>query len=443
MRDQDRALSLAEQVLRAAAHADQAQVTVSVSDASYARFAHNYVVQNLDAVSTQITLTYYLGKRSGSISTDDASPASIARLVANARDIAQRVPPDTGFVSLPKPAPVAAATHGYYDATAGATPDDRVEKLLPIFARMKSSQLSSSGFTTTQINTTAIANSLGVRAAFTGTMSGLQLKAIAPKTSGYAEFYSPDYSRLDPQPHAERAAEKATLSLVPATFAPGNVTVLLEPSAFAAALKALTEGMGGPNVLEDKDSWMVGRIGRRLFSPNFTLRDDWSHPLFANPPFNVNDGAPTKKLTLIDHGVVQHFVSGTYTANKYHVANTGHPDFPANGIVEPGMQSRAALLASIERGVLISRTWYERVVDPRQATITGITRDGVYLIENGKLTKTLKNFRYFVSVLDALKNVEFSNEQVLTEPDSDTGYSSVLPDAKIANYHLAAQTSFA
>jgi predicted Zn-dependent protease len=93
--------------------------------------------------------------------------------------------------------------------------------------------------------------------------------------------------------------------------------------------------------------------------------------------------------------------------------------------------------------VLISRTWYERVVDPRQATITGITRDGVYLIENGKLTKTLKNFRYFVSMIDALKDVELSNAQVLTEPDGDTGYSTVLPDAKIAKYHLAAQTSFA
>ena len=308
MRDQDRALSLAEHVLKAAARADQAQVTVTISDAAYARFAHNYVIQNLDALQTQITLTYYEGKKSGSVSTDDVSPESIVRLVAGAREIAQRVPPDNGFVSLPKPAPIPAASHSYYDATADATPDDRVEKLLPVFARMKASQLSSSGFTTTQINTTAIANSLGVRAAFTGTMSGLQLKAIAAETSGYAEFYSPDYARLDPQPHAERAAEKATVGRVPATFAPGNVTVLLEPSAFAAALKALTEGMGADSVLEDKDSWMVGRLGRRLFSPNFTLIDDWSHPLFANPPFNVNDGAPTKKLTLIDRGVVNHYV---------------------------------------------------------------------------------------------------------------------------------------
>ncbi|HEX3868716.1 MAG TPA: TldD/PmbA family protein [Gemmatimonadaceae bacterium] len=443
MRDQDRALSIGEQVLKAAKSADQAQVNVSISDASYARFARNYVVQNLDAVSTQITLTYYIGKKSGSVSTDDASPASVARLVSRAREIAQRVPPDHGFVSLPKPAAVATSAGSYFDATAEATPDDRVEKLLPLFARMKSSQLSSSGFTTTQINTVAVVNSLGVRSAFTGTMSGLQLKAIAAQTSGFAEFYSPDYSRLDSQAVSERAAAKATLSLVPATFAPGNYAVLLEPSALAAALKALTEGMGADNVLEDKDSWMVGRLGKRIFSPNLTLRDDWSHPLFANPPFSPYDGAPTKKLTLIDRGTVKAFVSSAYSANKYRVPDTGHPNFPANAVIEPGKKSRAGLIASIERGVLISRTWYERVVDPRRASITGITRDGVYLIENGKLTKTLKNFRYFVSMVDVLKDVEFSNAQVLTEPDSDTGYSSVLPDAKIPKYHLAAQTSFA
>jgi predicted Zn-dependent protease len=443
MRDQDRALSLAERVLEAAGGADQAQVNVTISDAAYARFARNYVVQNLGSLSTQITLTYYAGKKSGSVSTDDASSGSIARLVATAREIAHRVPPDNGFVSLPKPQTIAPAPHSYFDATADATPDDRMEKLLPLFARMKVSDLSSSGFITTQTNTAAVANSLGVRAAFTGTMSGLQLKAIAETTSGFAQFYGPDYSRIDAHALAERAAAKATLSRTPASLKPGSYTVLLEPSAFAAALKALTEGMGASNVLEDKDSWMVGRIGKRVFSPKVTLRDDWSHPLFGNAPFNTGDGAPTKKVTLIGHGVVEHYVSSTYSANKYHVANTGHPNFPSNGVVEPGTKTREALLASIERGVLISRTWYERVVDPRQAAITGITRDGVYLIENGKLTKTLKNFRYFVSMVDALKDVELSDTQVLSEPDGDTGVSMVLPDAKIAKYNLAAQTSFA
>lgn len=443
MRDQDRALSLAEAVLRAAHGADQAHVSVSLGDNAYARFAHNYVVQNIASATTQITLTYYIGKKSGSITSDDASPAAIARMVAKARDIAQRVPPDKSFVSLAKPDPISPPGASYFDATANATPDDRIDKLQTVFARMKAANLSSSGFTTTQTNTIAIANSHGVRAAFTGTMGGLQLKAIAGSTSGFAEFYAPDYSVLDAQAVAERAASKATLSLVPAELKPGFYPVVLEPSAFAAVLKALTEGMNANDVLDEKDSWMVGRIGKALFSPNVTLRDDWSHPLFANAPFNPSDGTPTKKLTLIDKGVVKNYVTDTYYANKFHVANTGHALFPSSTVVEPGMQTRDQLIGSIERGVLITRSWYERVVDPRQATITGITRDGVYLIENGKLTGTLKNFRFFVSMIDALKAVELSDVQVLTEPDSDTGAATVLPHAKIPKYNLAAQTSFA
>lgn len=443
MAERERALALAERVLRAAKDADQAQVVVTIGDASYARFARNYVIQHLSALMTQITLTYYIGKRSASISTDDASDASIARIVARAREIAQRVPADKGFVSLPKPAPIPAAAHGFDAATAAATPAERMAKLQPVFARMQASSLSSAGFLTTQINTTAVANSLGVRAAFTGTTSGLQLKAIAPATSGYAEFYSPRLALLDTPAVAERAAAKATLSAEPGDIAPGTYTVLLEPSAFAAALKALTEGMGAFDVLDEKDSWMVGRIGKRIFSPNLTLRDDWSHPLFANPPFNANDGAPTEKLTLIDRGLVKHYVADTYTANKFHVRDTGHPNFPVNNIVDPGTASREQLIASIERGVLVTRTWYERVVDPRRAAITGITRDGVYLIENGKLTRALKNFRYNVSMLEALADVEFSNVQVLSEPDSDTNVPTVLPDAKIARYRISAQTAFA
>lgn len=443
MADQDRALSLAETVLKAAAGADQAQVSVSITNADYARFAHNYVVQNIGQLQTQITLTYYIGKRSGTMSTDDASPESIARMVAAAKSVAQRVPPDNSFVSLPKPGSLPQSSATVFDATQHATADDRIEKLLPVFARMNASQLSSSGFTTTQTNTIAIANSLGLRAAFTGTTCGMQLKAIAPKTSGFATFYGPDYSKLDARDVAERAATKATLSLVPVDLKPGIYPVVLEPSAFNGALKALTEGMNADNVLDEKDSWMVDRIGKPLFAPGFTLRDDWSHPLFANPPFNPSDGAATQKLALVDHGVVKNYVANTYQANKFHVTNTGHPNFPQNAIVEPGTQTREQLIASIERGVLISRTWYERVVDPRQATITGITRDGIYLIDNGKVTSTLKNFRYFVSMIDALKNAEFSTDQILTDPDSDTGCSCVLPYVKIAKYNLAAQTSFA
>jgi predicted Zn-dependent protease len=200
------------------------------------------------------------------------------------------------------------------------------------------------------------------------------------------------------------------------------------------------EGTDAQDVLDDQDSWMIGRIGKPLFSPNFTLRSDWSDPLLANPPFDPADGTPVTTFAFVDRGVPTAYSVSTYLGQKFHVPITG----VANSmVIDPGTKSREELIGSVERGVLISRTWYERVVNPRDASITGITRDGVYLIENGKLTRALKNFRYFVSMVEMMKDVEFSNRSVLAEPDDDLQYSCVLPDAKIANFNLAAQTSYA
>ena len=440
MRNDDRALSLADTVLRAAKGADQAQVLVTIADASYARFARNYVTQNLESQQTTIAFTYYSGKKSGTVRSADVSPDGIARLVAQAKAVAERVPPDNSFVSLPKPGVLDTPVRSYFASTADATPDDRVDKLMPVFAAMKRSKLTCSGFTTTQTQTIAVANSLGVRVSYTGTSGGIQVKALAPNTSGYAEGYSLDYATIDTASIADRAASKATISSEPADFAPGRYTVVLEPSAFQSAVKALIEGIDAQNVLDDKDSWMIDRLGKQTFSPNFTLRSDWSDPQLANPPFDPSDGTPAKRFAFIEKGVPKAYSASTYLAHKFHVPATGVTN---SMIVDPGTKSRDELVASVERGVLISRTWYERVVDPRQAAITGLTRDGVYLIENGKLTKTLKNFRYFVSMVDVMKDVEFSNRAMLAEPELDLGYQCVLPDAKIANFNLAAQTSFA
>jgi predicted Zn-dependent protease len=440
MHEQDRALSLAETVLTAAKEADQAQVSITITDAAYSRFARNYVTQNLESQQTSISLTYYIGKKAGTVKSADASPEGIARLVAGAKEIARRVPPDNSFVTLPKPEQLPAGVPSYFATTAGASPSDRVEKLLPVFARMKRSSLVCSGFTTTQTQTLAIANSLGVRVAYTGTNGGIQVKAIAGSTSGYAQSYALDYATIDTVPVAEIAASKATVSLEPADLAPGRYTVILEPSAFQSAVKALLEGVDAQNVLDDKDSWMIDRIGKHVMSPNFTLRSDWSDPRIANPPFDPNDGSAVKRFTFIDKGVPVAYSTSTYLSNKFKVPATGVAD---SMVIDPGTKSREELIASVDRGVLISRTWYERVVDPRQAAITGLTRDGVYLIENGKLTKSLKNFRYFVSMVEVMKDVEFSNRSTLAEPESDLGYQCVLPDAKIANFNLAAQTSFA
>jgi len=329
-----------------------------------------------------------------------------------------------------------------FASTADATADARVDKLEAVFARMRRSNLGSAGFTTTQRSAFAVVNSLGVDAAIEQTYAGLEIKAIAPRTSGFAEAFSRDYAAIDAAERAERAAAKATLSLEPSEIPPGTYTVILEPPAFVDCLNNVYYGMNASDVLDDKTSWMVGRIGKAVLSPNLTIVDDWSHPQYANAPF-ASDGAPTQKVTLVDRGVVRDFVTSTYFANKFKIANTGHDGYPSNAIVLPGTKSREQLIASTERGVLISRTWYTRLVDPREATITGLTRDGVFLIENGKITKTLKNFRFFTSMLVALADIELGNTLYRAESANTGGNTYLVPDAKVAKFTLSTPESFA
>jgi PmbA protein len=441
MRSQADALALAEKVLALAGGADQAQVIVTDDDDSYARFARNYVVQNLGSDETRVDITYVKDKRLGSASTGDVSDASLRALVATAADIASRLPQNREFVSLALKAPISPPVKSVYDSTASATPDDRVTKLLPVFARMKASQLNASGFTTTQRGVIAVANSLGVRASHDATYAGIEIKAMTSNTSGFAEYFTRDYATLDSAERAERAASKATVSSNPEDFPPGTYSVVLEPPAFVDCINSLLGAMNIGDVLEQQDSWMVGRIGKPLFSPNLTIVDDWSHPLVANAPF-AGDGSPTQKVTLVEAGVPKAYVTSTYLANKFKVPNTGHEGYPTNAIVMPGTKSREELIASIERGVLISRTWYTRLVDAKDCVITGLTRDGVFLIENGKLTKTLKNFRFYTSMVKGLADVELGDKLYLAE-SADTPGTLAVPDAKIAKFALSAQTSFA
>ncbi|MDP9017175.1 MAG: TldD/PmbA family protein [Candidatus Eremiobacteraeota bacterium] len=436
------ALELAEKVLKYCAGADQAEVDVNVGNQAYSRFARNYVTQNLSGDETTVSVQFVKNKHIGNATSGDLSEAGLRKLVADAAEIAKRTPPNTEFISLPKKETIAGNPEAVFDSSKDATPDARVDKLLPLFARMEQDKLLSAGYLTTQYGAQAIANSLGVRAAYESTLSGLEVKAMAENTSGYAEYWSRDFGTIDTSERADLAARKATVSREPQDFAPGTYTVILEPPAFSNVLGGVLDGMDIGSVIENKDSWMVDQIGKPLLSKNLTIVDDWSHPLLRNAPFSP-DGAPTKKLTLIENGVPKHYVTNTLLANKYKVANTGHPGFPANSIVLPGTKTREQLIAETERGILVSRTWYTRVVDPKQQTITGLTRDGVFLIENGKLTKTLKNFRFFTSMLTALSDIELGSQVYFSGSAADSASVPAVPVAKIGKFTFSAQASFA
>ena len=197
MRSASEARALAHRVLGSVQGADQAQVAVDFEDAAYARFARNYVVQNLAQSQGRVDVTYVKDQHVGTASTSNLSDDGLKRVAAAAAEIASRVPVNHEFVSLARPAPIERPARSVYTATRDATPDDRVAKLLPVFARMQRSGLAASGFTTTQAGSVAVVNSLGVDAAHETTYGGIEIKAMAARTSGFAEYFSRDYASLD------------------------------------------------------------------------------------------------------------------------------------------------------------------------------------------------------------------------------------------------------
>ncbi|MBV8074304.1 MAG: hypothetical protein JO140_02655, partial [Candidatus Eremiobacteraeota bacterium] len=250
MPDAASALALAERTLALCNGADQAQVSVTFTRRAYARFAQNYVTQNLDALQPEVNVTFVRAKRLGTATSAELSDAGLRAVVETARASTSRLPPNPEFVSLAAPATIASPPKSFFPATANASPDERIDLLLPVFQRMRGSSLRAAGFATTGSNVRAVANSLGVRAAFEGSIAGLEIKAMAPDVSGYAQRWSRDRARIDAAERAELAAQKATLSATPADFAPGTYTVVLEAPAFLECLAGMLEGMEADAVLE-------------------------------------------------------------------------------------------------------------------------------------------------------------------------------------------------
>jgi PmbA protein len=323
MTDARAALALAKKTLALVSGADQASVQVNGADAAYSRFARNYVVANLASVSTTVSVTFVKNKQQGLSTTGDLSETGLRAVVARASDVAAHVPANPEFVSLAVPGAIGASARSVFAATAEATPADRIAKLKAVFARMERSSLGSAGFTTTQAHSVAIANSLGVEAAWEGTYAGIEIKAIAERTSGYADFWTRDYAVLDAAERAHIAAAKATVSDDPAGLAPGTYTVILEPPAFVDCINNLYYGFAVDKIKESQDSWLIDRLDKPLFSPNLTVIDDWSYPGVANQPF-ASDGAPTQRVVLVEKGVPKGIVSSTYLANKFGVENDRH-----------------------------------------------------------------------------------------------------------------------
>jgi predicted Zn-dependent protease len=279
---------------------------------------------------------------------------------------------------------------------------------------------------------------------------------LAKDSSGWQKFNSPDARNLDPVALAETGAKKARDSAGPKEMPPGKYTVILEPAAVLDMVGFMFWDWGGQAILDER-SFLNNRIGTKLFGENITITDDAYHPLQSGAPFD-GEGVRRKSVPLVENGVPRRLVYARSTAEKVKrsefaskvgpVEATGHGfplpneigEMPTNIVFVGGSKSVADMVAGTERGVLVTRLWYIREVDPYEKILTGMTRDGTFYVENGEVQSGILNFRFNESLVHMLANVEEMGQPV--RASGEESFDMVVPPMKVKGFNFTEVTKF-
>jgi predicted Zn-dependent protease len=426
-------------------NATQTEVMVTSGKTELTRFTRNAVHQNVADSDITVRVRAVLGKRTGVAMSNVLDDAALKDLVQSAIEIAKLSPEDPDLPDLPRGGKSATPEGAYVDRTAYATPEQRAMMADAVFKTAESNGYWCAGFVTTAASGVTIANSSGACASFDGTDAGVNVKMNAADSTGFAEGYDTDVTRLDAHVIGETSAHKARDSAKPQTVEPGPWTVILEPAAFGELFIYLSDHFSA-QAFDEGSSFLSDGLGKQYLGDNVTITDDYAHPLNPGMPFDY-EGQPAQRLALIEGGVARDVVTDSYWAHKLGRPNTGHalPAPNASGpqamhlVVAPGRKPASELISETKRGLLITRFWYIRTVDQKKAIVTGMTRDGTFLIENGEITGGVRNMRFNQSIIEALKNCELANALHRT---GGYAYSLVVPAVKIDGFNFSSGTTF-
>lgn len=419
MAGEKEARRLADVVL-GASRAEQTEVSVHTVDSSLTRFANNEIHQNVSERDTTITVRVASGRRYGVASTNDVSAEGLRAVGERALEIAATLPDLEEFLPLPEPQPVP-QVDGYSVHTAEFGPLQRAAGVRTICEKAQDQGLRAAGAFRVDIGSHAVANSLGLFVHHESTSAELMAVAMSDDSSGHAGRLVSDVDRIDAESVADEAVGKAARGKGPRSIEPGEYEVVLEPYAVSDILDFLGYvGFGGETVQEQR-SFMSGKLGQQVMGANISIRDDALDPAGFVRPFDF-EGVPTRRVDLIRGGTAVTPVHDRKTGLREGKPSTGHalpPGYtggpmPMNMYLAPGEASSEELVASVKRGLIITRFWYTRVVHPLTVHMTGLTRDGTFLIENGEIVAPVKNLRFTESYLDALNRVDLiGNETFL------------------------------
>ena len=378
--------------------------TASRSRAANVRFAKNEMTTSGAYDEVTVSVSIALGRRRAWTSTNQTDPASMKAMVERAVAMARLSPEDPETMPLLPPQKYAAAPPAFDMKLAAMTPADRAAIAVRAIAEGDGKKVQIAGFFRSEIGESAIRSSTGLRAAQRETLGNYTVTArTADATgSGWGGREVHRAADLDDVMLSRTAIDKALRSASPRPVPPGKYTVILEPQAVAEMLSFLVGEMKLRSVDEGR-SYFTGKVGQKVFADSVTLRSDPTDPETPSAVFD-EEGMPLQPQSWIEAGVAKELFVSRYWAQKQGVKPSGNHDvFRLEGGKAENIDE---LVRSTKRGLLVTRFWYNRMLEPQSIMLTGLTRDGLFLVENGKITAPVTNFRYNESPITVLKNVD-------------------------------------
>ena len=450
MLERNQAQELSQEILMRCGK-ERSELFLFHKEYSLTRFANNSIHQNVAEHNLTIYLRLLLGKRQGMASTNRVEPAALDELVSRARANAAASPEDPDFLGLAEPAKYS-AIEAFDQATATYSPELRAEQVRIVCRLAHNKGLNASGAYSTGVNGISIANSHDLFAYHVITEADFQTVVMSDDSSGRAQASGWKSEEINPEAIGREAIHKAEQGRNPKHVGPGEFTVILDPYVTDDLLDNLNEnGMGGRTVLDGR-SWMNDRIGEQIMSPQVSIWDDGLNPEGMPMPFD-SEGIPKQKVDIVTQGVAISPVYDRYTAGKAGTSSTGHallPYFPAymhtigpialNLFMAPGEASLEDMIRSTKKGLYITRFWYTRLVHPRDCIMTGMTRDGIFMVENGEIAYPIKNLRFTQSYVTALANVETIGRETRLLKSEYGSYAKCVPALKLNGFNFTGVT---
>ncbi len=415
--------------------ADECEVNINGSDGGNIRYARNAVSTSGGVSQSSLIVSSAFGKKAGVATINEFDDASIEKVVRRAEELAQLAPENPEFMSFLGPQTYGPDTKTFSPATAAITPKDRAQAVADSLQVTKDNKLNGAGFLEDSTSYAAMMNSRGLFAYNTSTnvAFNITMRTEDGKGSGYATRGYNDFLKLNTKQDTLVAAKKALGSATAKAIEPGKYTVILEPTAVAVMLENMFLALDARQADEGRSflSKPGGKtkLGEQLLDERVNIYSDpWNEEL---PTSNwTADGRAQEKVNWIEKGVIKNLYSSRYWAQKTGIKSIPLPD---GAIMQGGTKTLEELIKGTEKGILVTRLWYIRPVDPQTLLLTGLTRDGTFYIENGEIKFPVKNFRFNESPIIMLNNLE---EMGITERtvSGESNLNYMLPPLKIRDF---------